>query len=291
MEDIPFLSFLSTDPLCDPPWVPLFRLPPWFLFPQDLCTPLNPQSPPFYRLCLCLSQQVTTCFLCSPVSSMASFTYQPWLPILFAVSMKLFPSQQEVPLRPCNALLFLNHQEKKSKLKREGLHTYKTNYVGLVHFLSKNQLNRPYLHPSVRPNLVNFTRLAIGWGDACQAARGVILGIIPLVTGALDDPLLDVDTPDGSSTKPHYPIMLVEQLLYTWMLLLRYCLKWSSLGGGRHKYYSHLGGSHGNKIEKNKEKNIIKFFKICFLTFSSKRNIMTIFKPLFISRVDINIFC
>ena len=35
--------------------------------------------------------------------------------------------------------------------------------------------------PSVRSNLGNFTRLVIGRGDACQATRGVILGIIPLV--------------------------------------------------------------------------------------------------------------
>ena len=59
--------------------------------------PSQSQSPPFHPLCLCLPQQVTTCFPCSPVSSMASFTYQPWLPILFAVSMKLLPSQGVPP--------------------------------------------------------------------------------------------------------------------------------------------------------------------------------------------------
>ena len=87
----------------------------------------------------------------------------------------------------------------------------------------------------------------------CWTFVKVFLGY--LLIRALDDPLLDVDAPSGSSTKPHYPIMLVEQLLYTWMFLLRYRLKWSSLRGGRYKYYSHLGGSHGNDIEK-------KYYKI-----------------------------
>ena len=70
-------------------------------------------------------------------------------------------------------------------------------------FYPKINLTDLIYTPSVRSNLENSTRLAIGRGDACQAARGVILGVIPLVIGALDDPLLDVDT----MVRPPNPII------------------------------------------------------------------------------------